>query len=275
MVKSKSSYKETFLYCNLLILMGLIGACYYLHTDIDELGNDSVYEGVTNMGCCGGIQGGVHYNETDTKPPPYVRRCFKSFNDNGKTSYTWSGFPCTSSENSDCCDNKGECIATTKGGYCDSSEGKFIFNRRKSESSMYIKRSNDDIIDINDTNDMKDFYFKEGESAKTRHMSSEMKRFMNRRDENERYMQKQLVNKNAERAKDILDVTDKLQDRRKHTQIVYSLTLIHLIILIGWSIVTKDFIIQKIAGFYGFLGLQVDTFQGKNIQGNANVVKVT
>ena len=146
MVKSKSSYKETFLYCNLLILMGLIGACYYLHTDMDELDNDSVYEGVTNMGCCGGIQGGVHYNETDTKPPPYVRRCFKSFNDDGKTSYNWSGFPCTSSENSDCCDNKGQCIATTKGGYCESSEGKFIFNRRKSESSMYIKRSNDDIF---------------------------------------------------------------------------------------------------------------------------------
>ena len=45
--KSKSSSKETFLYCNLLILMGLIGLYYYLTKPKDFIpGNKMAFPGL-------------------------------------------------------------------------------------------------------------------------------------------------------------------------------------------------------------------------------------
>jgi hypothetical protein len=261
--KSKSSYKESFLYCNVLILIGLVALCYYLNKDGDEC------EGISNMNCCGGIQSGVHYSETDTKPPHYVQRCFQS--DKGG-SYKWSGFPCTGEGSSDCCEgsdgnySKGTCIATTKGGYCESSKGKFYFGKRQgSKTRSYIKHSNDNIIDVNDTNDMKDYYYERSDTGSNRNMSKEMKRFMNRRSENERYMQQQLVDKKIKSEGNKSEVTSKLQDRKKNIQIIYSLTIIHLLFIVIFSIVIRELIIQKIDGFYQLIYLQVLKFQGKTV----------
>jgi hypothetical protein len=258
--KSKSSYKESFLYCNVLILLGLVIVCYYLNKDDDE------YEGISNMNCCGGIEAGIHYSETDTKPPHYVQRCFQSDEDG---SYKWSGFPCTGKDSDDCCSTNGKngtCIASTKGGYCTSDEGDFYFGKRQGSSTRsYIKHSSDNIIDVNDTNDMKDYYYARSDTVSTKYMSKEMKQFMNRRSKNESYMQQQLVNKNKKDDVNKEAVTSKLQDRKKNVQIIYSLTIIHLLFIVIFSIVIRELIIQKIDGFYQLIYLQVLKFQGKTV----------
>ena len=55
---------------NILIFCGLL---YILYTFI-EPPVKPLEEGIRNMGCCGGVEAGVHYQETDTRPPEYIRR---------------------------------------------------------------------------------------------------------------------------------------------------------------------------------------------------------
>ena len=254
--KSKSSYKESFLYCNVLILIGLVVVCYYLNKD--------EYEGISNMNCCGGIEAGVHYSETDTKPPHYVQRCFQSDEDG---SYKWSGFPCTGKDSDDCCSTTGKngtCIASTKGGYCKSDEGNFYFGKRQgSTTRSYIKHSNDNIIDVNDTNDMKD-YFNDRREGSSDYSSKEMKRFMNRRDDSEKFMEQQILDKTTD-TQDVINIQNKLNDRKKNVQIVYSITLIHLLFIVVFSIVIKELIIQKIDGFYQLIYSKLRIFKGNNV----------
>jgi hypothetical protein len=256
MGKSKTSYKETFLYCNVLIFMGLVGLCVYLNRDIQE--------GITNMGCCGGIEAGVHYSETDRKPPEYVRRCFKSEEQDGETVYSWSGFPCTGSKSNDCCDNKGECVATSKGGYCKLDTGSnVIFNRRSNESKPYVKRSNDEILDINDVNDMKDYFYDRKQKGKD--LSPEMQRFMARRSKNETYMEQHMINKLTSNESMKKENKEKLNDQEKNIQMVYSITIIHLLLLVSISIVIKQALVDKIQLFLDLLYLQYMKFSGKTI----------
>ena len=58
---------------NILIVVVLFCAYHYVDTEIDK---QKLIEGVINSNCCGGIEAGVHYKETDRKPPEFVRRCF-------------------------------------------------------------------------------------------------------------------------------------------------------------------------------------------------------
>ena len=68
------------------------------------------YKEPVTLECCGGVLRGVHYSETDKKPPKIIRRCFKDDSD-------WESMPCTSEGN--CCkQTTGPCVPTTKGGYC-------------------------------------------------------------------------------------------------------------------------------------------------------------
>ena len=253
--KSKSPYKETFLYCNLLIFAGLIALYYYL--------NKPIKEGIRNMNCCGGVEAGIHYSETDTKPPPYVRKCFKSSKDG---SYEWSGFPCTGKDDSKCCSSEGgsgECIPTTKGGYCSASDGNFVFRRGKSR--RYIKHGSDELLDINDANDMKDYFYDRGEKEKARGTSVEMRRFLARRGKNEKYMEQHLRDKRKLDQSDIASSKEKLKEQSKKVEIISSVTVIHLLFLVVFSIVIREEIIQRIDGFYTLLYVQYLNFTGKTI----------
>jgi len=250
MGNSKSSYKNKFLYCNLLIFALLIGVYCYLTRDVKE--------GIRNMGCCGGIEAGVHYSETDTKPPRYVRKCFKSSDD-------WSGFPCTGKDSPNCCEDgkggygKGECIPTKRGGYCKA-DTDFIF--RKGESKPYLKRGGDDILDINDANDMKDYFYDRGEK-KAR--SPEMQRFLARRDRNEKYIEQHLREKRKLDSSEVESSKAKIKEQNQKIEIISTVTILHLLFLVVFSIVIREEIIQKIDMFYNLLYTKYLSFSGKSV----------
>lgn len=268
--KTKSIMKQVFVGGNILLLTGLVLYAYIYFVNMKE---GELKEGVRNMNCCGGIEAGVHYKETDTKPPPYVQRCFQSGGgvENEGTIYKWDGFPCTSKGSSDCCKQKdggnGTCIATSKGGYCRSSSGgsNFIFNRRDSKPSIYLKHSNDRVIDINDINDMKDYYYERSEKDTSSGLSREMREFNRKREQNEAYMERQLLNKKIQSNAVNKDKQNKLDEQQKSIQITTTLTIIHLLFIVTFAIVIRELIIEKIEGFYDFLGTQYATFQGKTV----------
>lgn len=62
-------------------------------------------------GCCGGLGRG-DYSETSRNPPGMISKCFKDPSE-------WSGMPCTNSNSSSCCEGRGECIPTKRGGICE------------------------------------------------------------------------------------------------------------------------------------------------------------
>jgi len=244
--------------------MGLIGLYWYLTKPIQE--------GVINYkGCCGGIQAGVHFSETDNKPPKYVSRCFPSSSDGSEIVYNWNGFPCTNKDHKDCCGGSGsECIATVKGGYCkDSSGSDFMYRRGDNQKHPHVRRGNDELLDINDTNDMKD-YFK-GKSGKTDSLSDinalspEMQRFMARREKNEGKMLDILHKKRGGEQAAIKGSKDKIAAQNKQIDIITSITIIHLIFLVVFSIVIREEIIQRIDGFYTLLYMQYMKFTGKTV----------
>jgi len=264
MGNKKSSSKETFFYCNVMILIGLITLYYKM--------NKNIKEGVTNMDCCGGIEAGVHYSETDTKPPAYVRRCFKSQDQSGETEYDWSGFPCSGKESSECCDGKegygkGDCIATSKGGYCKSRDdkGEFVFRRRHDKPKPYIKRSNDNIIDVNNVNDMKDYFYDRGSSKSKQRKSPEMQRFMARRNRNEAYMEQQLINKKTTTNQQKESSQHKIKEQQENLQIVMTVTIIHILCLIVIVITIRHAIILKIQTVLSMFYLQYLKYSGKTI----------
>jgi len=262
MGKTKPSSKEAFFYCNLLIFLGLAYVYYTMNRNVEE--------GITNMNCCGGVEAGVHYSETDTKPPPYIRRCFKSSTDGGETVYQWSGFPCSNKGSSDCCHYKdksiGECVPTTKGGYCkDPSGSNKVFYRRGDSPSPYVKRSNDNILDINDVIDMKDYYYDRGSSDKVKSMSPEMQRFMARRSKNEVYMEQHLRTKQKRAVRIDTERRDKLEEETKYVQIVSSITIIHLLVLVAISITIRQALIMKIQNVLNLIYQKYLEFSGKTI----------
>jgi len=231
--------------------------------------NKEVEEGISNMGCCGGVEGGVHYSETDTKPPPYIRRCFKSNREDGKTIYQWSGFPCSNKDSPDCCHYKGnsigECVPTVKGGYCKDPKRNRVFYRNKDNHSPYIKRSNDDILDINDVIDMKDYYYNRSKSDRTKSMSPEMQRFMARRSKNEEYMEHQLLTKRKNKVAGDKEKRDKLDEQHKYVQIVSSITIIHLLALVIISITIRHALVMKIQNVLNLIYQKYLEFSGKTI----------
>jgi len=251
MGKSKSKAKETFFYCNILILIGLVGLYYYLS-------NKPVKEGIRDMNCCGGIERGIHYKETDIDPPSYVRRCFK---DN-----EWNGMPCTREGDSKCCPsdtgNGGECIPTTKGGYCKSDD-EADFYYRGSNKKNYLQYSNDEQLDINDANDMEDYFYERGDKKKKRKMTPEMRRFVERRTKNEEYIEKHLRDKRKSEQADTLKSKNKMIEQNKTIEIISSISIIHLIFLVVFSIVIREEIIHKIDGFYQLLYMKYLSFIGR------------
>jgi len=223
--------------------------------------DNKVKEGISNMNCCGGVEAGVHYSETDTKPPPYIKRCFKSRDDG---SYQWSGFPCSNKDSGDCCGGVGECIPTIKGGYCKGKgdSGNTVFYKGNDDSNPYIKMSNDERLDINDVNDMKDYYYARREDSDKKSMSPEMQRFMARRSKNEKYMEQHLLNKRGTELKIKKERLDKLTEQEKYRQVVTSITVIHLITLIIIAVVIKPPIVMKIQNILNLIHQKYLEFSG-------------
>ena len=261
MVKNtaKSSYKDNFFYCNILVFIGLVYIYYTL--------NRSVEEGVTNMNCCGGVEAGIHYSETDTQPPPYIRRCFKSSRETDGINYKWSGFPCSNTTSKDCCrdtdgGDRGECIPTTGGGYCKKGDNSRIFNRGTEISKPYIMRGNDKILDIEDTIDMKDYFFARRAGDKNKAMNPGMQRFMARRSKNEKYMEQHVVNKKQAEVTMNQAKKDELNEKKKYRQVVSSITIIHLLALVAISITIRHDLTAKIQGVLNFISQKYLEFSG-------------
>ena len=256
MVKENKSYNNI-LYCNLLVFLGLVITYFYLVDNKDKI--DKI-EGITNKNCCGGIEEGIHYSETDREPPAFVRRCFKSSSDG---EYMWSGFPCTEKGTSECCGNNGTCIASSNGGYCQSDTGNFIYQRNSSNPRPYMKLSNDRILDITDANDMQD-YFKDRDDKKSGD-SIEMKRFLARRSRNEKYVQENIRKKRISDEADKKKSMEKIKEQNKRIDIISSITIVHLLFIVIFAIVIREEIIGKINGFYDGLYIKYLKFSGKDL----------
>lgn len=262
---SKITKSKMYIYVNCILLIGFVGLVIVLVTKKKDV------EGIRNMNCCGGITPGVHYRETDTKPPVFVRRCFKSNEENGETVYQWDGFPCTSKESSQCCGGEGECIPSTRGGYCRGSGSSgvesrnFIFQRRSDTPSAFIKRGNDRILDVTDAVDMEDYYFAIEQDEEEQEMSPEMRQYMERRRVNEEYIQSHVVDRARDKLIEDNSKKNQLNDTKQKNQIKITLTMVHIIILVGFAIIIKDLVIQLIDNFYGSVGLRYAEFTGKTL----------
>ena len=76
---------------------------------------------------------------------------------------------------------------TNKGGYCKvQGRPDKIFRRGNQQSSPYIKLPDERILDINDTNEMSDYFF---DQSQNENLSPEMREFMDRRARNNDYIQ--------------------------------------------------------------------------------------
>ncbi len=255
-----SKLKKISIPTNLILLVIIIYSIYYVQ---------SIKEGVISSNCCGGVQAGVHYRESDTSPPEYIRRCFKSRRDEGSVRYEWNGFPCSSEDGPDCCTNLdgsdlGECVPTTGGGYCDGNS-QTIFRRGESTSSPYVRRSDDTLLDINNTIDMEDYFYDRSEGRIERDLSQDMLDFLQRKDQNNAFIQSHIVSHNREKIQQEATARLTAEENKKSSQIRVSILAIHLIFILSFSILIKELIIKDIDSFYDLLNLRYLEFTGKNV----------
>jgi hypothetical protein len=224
-------------------------------------------EGVTNMNCCGGIEPGIHYSETDTEPPRYVRRCFQSSADGGSTNYDWSGFPCTGQSSSKCCGGKGTCVASSGGGYCEGDTGNFVYNRRSRKRTPYMKRRGDNILNVNNVDDMEQYFYntsyRPGGSRWQTTLTPEMQRFMYRMGKNQGYVSSELTKSSIELEKAKQASRNEVATQTQNRQITYWITFIHVLLIVAVSITIKEAVIAKIQGFLNMLYMQYLNFSGK------------
>jgi hypothetical protein len=251
-----------FMGVNFIILISLI---YILYSYTNPL-----KEGITNMGCCGGVEAGVHYQETDLRPPDYIKRCFSSTRDSSTShiDYQWNGFPCSSHDGEQCCPDvsNAECVPTTGGGYCKSDLGNKVFKRGANNPSSYIKLGSDKLLDINDTLDMEDYFFDRSKGQLSSKMSPDMLAFMERKDQNNEYIKSHIIDKNRAKIKEHTEQKIKAETEKKELQIKTTITFVHIICVLGFSIVIKDLIIKYIDDFYSLLNTRYLEFSGKKLQ---------
>jgi hypothetical protein len=262
--------KKYILPFNILVIIGLFCAYQYYDKKVNDFDEFALIEGVRNTNCCGGIEGGVHYQETDTKPPDYIRRCFRSRRDNGEVVYEWSGFPCTNKDSSECCQNSdgtdlGECVASSGGGYCESDNNRRTFRRGKATSSPYIKRSNDKILDVNNTIDMEDYFYERKEARREKRLSPDMLEFLKRKDKNTAFIQSHIVDRNREKIQRETEAKLKASEKQKIIQIKDTILAVHLLFVLGFAFLVKDLMIKEIDGFYDMLQVKLLEFRGKTV----------
>jgi len=263
--------KKYILPFNLLLIVILFGVYRYYNSKLDEykLDEDKLIEGVTNSNCCGGVEAGVHYQETDQRPPEYIRRCFKSNRneENNHVEYEWDGFPCTGKEDAKCCPNSegdnGTCLPTTRGGICKYSDKTKIYRRGSDEAVDYIQVSNDNLLDINNTVDMKDYFYKRSSKLNNKDLSDDMVEFLKRRDKNFKFIQEHNIEYNRSKIKALTEAKLKATKEKKQIQIKDTIIAIHLIMIILFALVIKELIVNRIDSYYDFINLKYLEYLGK------------
>ena len=271
----KSSFqnlKKYLLPLNILIILVLFCAYHYVDTEINK---QKLIEGVINSNCCGGIEAGVHYKETDKKPPDYVRRCFRSRRDGVEVIYEWNTMPCSTDDSAECCKNSdgtdlGQCIPTTGGGYCKGSDRETMFRRGESTATSFVKRSDDNILDINNTVDMQDYFFDRSATQMEKKLSPDMIEFLKRRDINNKYLQAHIVDRNRAKIKQIQEAKMKAQEEKKLIQIKDTILAVHLIFVLGFALLIKDLIIKDVDGYYSLISDKYSEFTGKSVKNAGN-----
>jgi len=229
-----------------------------------ECNRRKTVEGIENMNCCGGIKVGVHYLETDKKPPRFVKRCFKSTKgSDNRVEYDWDTFPCTQEGASKCCGGSGECIPTKKGGYCKRSDGDVVFRYKSGDSSPYIPSSRDSELDITNAFTMEDYYEDIGYSRKD--LSKSQRQYETRRRSQERVIESRIIKRNIKKNLLLGGALDKKVSDIKQKQIVSTITAVHVIFILVFSLVIKDQIIDSIDEFYSLVSTKVAMFQGKTV----------
>ncbi len=240
----------------ILVFLGLAYCLFIKH-------KKEIKEGITNMNCCGGILLGTHFQDSDIEPPSYVNRCFSSSRENGQIRYNWSANGCTENGTEDCCGGEGTCMPSKRGGYClneDNGET-FIFNRGGgSRKTNFIRRGGDDDLDINDTNQMREFLEERGDSL----VSDRSLAQQEAQDRENRALVTGIIQNNL--AND-LSITKRnlelLNEQKKENQIISWITIIHVSFILAFSIVLKEPIIAIIDGYYDKLNLMISEFKGQ------------
>ncbi len=250
--------KKILFYGNLVILVVLIYVFTYHNI-----------EGITNMNCCGGVEVGVHYRETDIEPPDYISRCFRSSRSGGELSYEWSGFPCTSESSSMCCQNTngddlGECVATTGGGYCRGSTSNTMFRRGDDSPSPYLVRRDDTELDVNNARDMEDYFYDINASRKNPRTDDEMKDFLSNRAGRVRYISDKMYENEATRRERARFIGERNIKLKKIHQVKNTILSIHLIFTIMFAIIIKNDIVKDIDQFFTLLNQNYQTFLGRS-----------
>ena len=109
-----------------------------------------------------------------------------------------------------------------------------------------MKRGNDNILDINDVIDMKDYYYSRREDSTKKSMSPDMQRFMARRSKNEKYMEQHIINKGKKTVMADQAKRDSLETQKKYEQVVKSITIIHLLALVVISVTIRHALVARI-----------------------------
>ena len=267
----KSSFqnlKKYLLPLNIVILVFLFCAYHYVDTEIDK---QKLVEGVINSNCCGGIEAGVHYKETDRQPPDFVRRCFRSRRDGADIIYEWNTMPCSTADSAECCKNSdgtdlGECIPTTGGGYCKNTDRETMFRRGESTATSFIKRSDDNILDINNSVDMEDYFFDRSATQMEKVLSPDMRDFLKRRDKYSKFIEAHIVDKNRNKIKQLQEAKSKASEQKKLIQIKDTILAVHLIFVLGFALLIKDLIIKDIDSYYSLITDKYYDFTGKSMK---------
>jgi hypothetical protein len=277
-IMSRFNYKKLFtpkiithyiIPINIVII--IILSIAYKYYDNKHMNGKDTIEGVRNTTCCGGVEAGVHYQETDTRPPDYIRRCFRSRRDNGEVVYEWSGFPCSDKDSNDCCQNSdgsdlGECVPTTSGGYCETPDHtRNIFRRGDATSSGYIKRSNDKLLDINNTIDMEDYFYDRSEAQHNSGLSPDMLAFLERRDKNSKFIQSHIVDKHRGEIRQRTEAKLQASEDKKTIQIKDTILAVHLLFVVGFALLVRELMVKEIDGFYDMLQRRYMEFAGKTM----------
>ena len=248
-------------YIVLAVLFGLY-ILYRCHTN-----KRKNVEGIENMNCCGGIKAGVHYLETDKKPPRFVKRCFKSNRgSDGRVEYEWDPFPCSQAGSSKCCDGDGECIPTSRGGFCKRDGGNVVFNYKKGDSSVYIPSNKDKELDITNVLEMEDYYDDIGYSRKG--LSLRAQEFKSKQRDKEKAIERRIINRNIKKNLMLGEARDKKIEELKKQQVISTVIMVHVLFLLAFAFVIKNQIVGSIDSFFGVISSKVLEFQGKTVSSN-------
>ena len=190
------------------------------------------YKEPVSLECCGGVLRGVHYSETDRKPPRIIRRCFSDDSD-------WESMPCTGTGGNCCKHVGGPCVPTTKGGYCGTRK------QPKSEQTREIIARDVDIggeIDLNDARSIEMDDIRERDPSII--LSS---KDLQERDLTER---RQRLNEYNFSGSDISNITYSIEKYNRYTNILW-LYMLHVFFILVLLFLLREKIDEKIGGYLG------------------------